>query len=369
MSAPLLSATLIVRDEAENLPACLGSVAPIADEIVVVDTGSVDGSAEIARAHGAIVLEHEWRDDFAAARNVALDAARGTWILYVDADERLRDVQPAAVSERLAGADEAAFRIHLRPFANSTPFLEYRLWRASPEIRFRGVIHEQVVEDIHELAGREGRPIADWPELALDHIGYDGDQAAKNRRNLPLLRRRLEADPANIFSWRHLARVLEATGDEAGAEDALERAVALARGERTPSSHGSLAWGDLVRLRHERGVRTSPPCSPRAGSAGRRTTSSSGSRATCCSTTAASTMRRRAFAASSRSTPTGLAPGGVAYDERIFGAFSWSSLGLAEFRAGRYADAAAAYAEAARLEPDNPEHAAKRALAAARDER
>ena len=159
-----------------------------------------------------------------------------------------------AVAGQLREARETAFRILLHPFAGATPFFEYRLWRADPEIRFRGVIHEQVVDDIHRVAARDGRPVSDWGELELDHLGYEGDQAAKHRRNLPLLRRQLDADPNNIFNWNHLARVLIAAGDPAGAEQALEEAVALARVEGSPSSHSSLAWGDLVRLRHDRGA-------------------------------------------------------------------------------------------------------------------
>ena len=92
MSAPLLSATLIVRDEERNLRDCLGSIDGVVDEVVVVDTGSTDGSVEIARELGARVDLPPWRGDFSEARNVALEEARGEWILYLDADERLRPV-------------------------------------------------------------------------------------------------------------------------------------------------------------------------------------------------------------------------------------------------------------------------------------
>lgn len=365
MSRPLLSATLIVRDEEENLGPCLDSLAGLADEIVVVDTGSRDASVAVAKEHGAEVIAHEWGDDFAAARNIGLDAARGDWVLYIDADERLRPLDAEAARRRLEGADEAAFRVHLRPFAHSTPYLEYRLWRADPSIRFRGVIHEQVVDAIHRVAVRDGRTVSDWPALELDHLGYDGDQARKHLRNLPLLRRRLKADPAAIFSRHHLSHVLLATGDAAGAEETLEHAVELARGEPQPSSDGSLAWGDLVRLRHERGADVGELLTEGKGrwpnnwqlvwiegnvalDAGRLEE--------------AIDCFRRLLAADT----AGLAEQGVSYDERIFGVFAQSSLGLALFRAGRFAESADAYAAAARLEPGNPEHEVKRTLAAAR---
>ena len=78
-AAPELSVCMIVRDEAEALPATLASLRVPADELVVVDTGSRDATREIARRAGARVLEEPWRDDFAAARNAALTAARGRW--------------------------------------------------------------------------------------------------------------------------------------------------------------------------------------------------------------------------------------------------------------------------------------------------
>jgi tetratricopeptide (TPR) repeat protein len=362
---PLLSATLIVRDEGRALPACLRSLQGLADEIVVVDTGSVDRSVEIAVEHGARVFHHEWGEDFSAARNLALDHARGEWILYIDADERVRSPDREALERRLETAPELALRVLLRPYVDSTPFYEHRLWRADPRIRFRGVIHEQVVDAIYRVAAEDRRPVAMWSGLVLDHVGYEGDQRTKHERNLPLLRRQLALDPSNMFNWRHLARVLVGLGDEDGAEEALQRAVALARsGIVSPltAMTGSLAWADLVTLRHQRGDDVTGLLAE-----GRARWPEQWQLVWIEGQIHLDRGRLEQAAACFRALLEvdldTLPEAGVSYDQRVFGVFAQSSLGLTLFRMGRYAEAAEAYAAAERLEPDEREHTAKRILA------
>lgn len=82
-----LSVTLITRNEAANLEACLLSVQG-ASEIIVVDEFSTDGTAEIARGLGAKVFQEEWKG-FAGQKNSAIEKARGPWVLSLDADERV----------------------------------------------------------------------------------------------------------------------------------------------------------------------------------------------------------------------------------------------------------------------------------------
>jgi glycosyltransferase involved in cell wall biosynthesis len=357
----LLSAALIVRDEEGVLGACLASLDGVVDEVVVVDTGSSDDSAEIARSAGADVHHLPWTGNFSRARNHGLERARGSWILYIDADERLRPVSRAAVEGLLADAEPVAFRMLLHPFRHATPYREYRLWRNDPRIRFRGVIHEKVMPAIEEVAAVEGRTIGDC-QLALDHVGYEGDQAHKHRRNLPLLRAQLEAEPDNVFNWRHLASVHAGLGDEGEAERALWRAVEVTRADSDRGLHGSLAYADLVRLRHQRGEDVRDLLAEaferypdnwllvwikaRAElDAGRYEV-------------ALEWLDRLTAVEVAR-----LPDAGVAYDGRLFGSFAQAARGLCLFRLGRYEEAAAAYREAEDREPENPEYRVKRRLA------
>ena len=84
---PSLSLCMIVKNEEKYLPRCLESLKPMVDEMIVVDTGSVDATCDIAEIFGAKLFDFQWQDDFAAARNFSLKQASGDWILVMDADE------------------------------------------------------------------------------------------------------------------------------------------------------------------------------------------------------------------------------------------------------------------------------------------
>ncbi len=87
--SPRLTICLITKNEERFLDQCLKSIRSVAWQIIVVDTGSTDRTVAIARQHGAEVCSFEWVDDFSAARNAALEHARGDWVLVLDADEEL----------------------------------------------------------------------------------------------------------------------------------------------------------------------------------------------------------------------------------------------------------------------------------------
>lgn len=103
-----LSVIVITRNEQEALPDCLSSVKNIADEIVVVDTNSVDNTVEIARSFGAKILTHEF-SGFSAQKQFALDQAQGPWVLNIDADERVSPNLAAELKRLLDGEGAPEF--------------------------------------------------------------------------------------------------------------------------------------------------------------------------------------------------------------------------------------------------------------------
>src|SRR4030095_2686093 len=212
-----LSATLIVRNEERFLGDCLRSLRDVADEIVVVDTGSTDRTPHIARHLGARLHHFPWRDDFSAARNHALDQARGEWILYIDADESLRPCDVGALRAQLSAPAHVAYNVLLHARPGLTPYLEMRLFRNDPAIRFRGVMHENIWPGIEAYRARRGGH-AGKSALVIAHGGYEGDQQPKHWRNLPLLARALREDPRRVFVLCHLANVCAAIGKERLAE-------------------------------------------------------------------------------------------------------------------------------------------------------
>ncbi len=92
----MISAVVLAGNEAKNLAACLASL-DWCDEIIVIDDFSTDRTVAIARENGALVFQHHLKNDFAGQRNFGLQKARGDWILFIDADERVSSALAAEI--------------------------------------------------------------------------------------------------------------------------------------------------------------------------------------------------------------------------------------------------------------------------------
>jgi tetratricopeptide (TPR) repeat protein len=231
-----LSLCMIVKDEEEMLGACLAAAAPAVDEIIVVDTGSSDRTIEIARSHGARVIEHAWDGSFADARNVSLDAATGDWLIYLDADEVLvEDDQERLRSLRGHTWREAFYLVetnHTGDLEDGTAVTHnaLRMFRNRPEYRFKGRLHEQVAYAMPgDLAER-----FEHTGVRVEHYGYLGvvrDAKEKSRRNIELLERQAAEGVDTPFHAFNLGSEYAAVGDAAAALAQFQRAWDGLRGE------------------------------------------------------------------------------------------------------------------------------------------
>ena len=235
-----LALVMIVRNEERSLARCLESARSSVDRIVVMDTGSQDRTVEIARSFGAEVHQMEWPNDFAAARNAALEKSDADWNVILDADEwfasglgslgpqllpPLGDAPPSFVGcIRVADAGEDA------PIRNFIP-------RVLPRgVRYDGRVHEQPITPL---------PRKILPSLVL-HDGYDEAQLHRKKgRNENLLRAELSERPDNVYLQYQLGRQYLLDGDNRAAAECLVASY-NASTVGTPFRHGIVIYTILA---------------------------------------------------------------------------------------------------------------------------
>lgn len=185
---PKLSVCMIVKDEEEFIEMAVKSVRHVADEVIVVDTGSQDRSCYLAANAGARVFEYAWNDDFSAARNYALDKAGGDWVFVMDADEclSLKDSERMRRYINVRVAD--AFCLFQRSYLNDSSVagwrpnegeyeegMQYngyfevpivRLFKNRVDYRFEGKVHELIEPSIRA----EGGTILNT-DIRIQHFG------------------------------------------------------------------------------------------------------------------------------------------------------------------------------------------------------
>lgn len=198
---PLLVASMIVRDEETMLAGALESVAGLADRVEICDTGSVDGTIAVAESMGAHVREIEWRNDFAWARNQALESCRDAeYALLFDADERILVDDPPTFRRwlRTWRSELDAILCDVRNdrgeggSASSNRSVRIAVAEA---LRFEGPIHEVV--KLGDKSADDSRLIF-HSGLHVEHLGYRAEvMESKNKaqRNIAISRAVYEADP------------------------------------------------------------------------------------------------------------------------------------------------------------------------------
>lgn len=180
-----VSVALIVRNEERSLARCLDSIAGAVDEIVVVDTGSIDATKEIARRYTKSVFDFTWRDDFSAARQYAFDQAKGDWVAWIDADDVVRNaggIRPlVATAPPDVGGFYWRYDCDRDDWGNAVcEFWRERCVRNNGSFHWEGRVHEVLVQQ--------------WPckllrsnAVTVEHHRDHSLSTQKLRRNLEIL--------------------------------------------------------------------------------------------------------------------------------------------------------------------------------------
>ncbi|MCV2355006.1 glycosyltransferase [Paucibacter sp. B2R-40] len=239
MASPALAMrtclVVIARDEAACIERLLNSARPWVDEMLVLDTGSVDATPTLAVACGARLEKFLWCDDFAAARNAALDAAGADWHVLLDADEWLISGGEALAALRQTPANfVGTIALQDQFLDGALRHAQSRLSRVLPgNIRYAGRVHEQ---PHHSL------PIQPL-NISVGHDGYLPDRLlAKRGRNQRLLLQELQVQPERAYLWYQLGKDCAVYDEHARAEQYFEKAAALPHPEQG-------WWFDLVTRR------------------------------------------------------------------------------------------------------------------------
>jgi len=214
-----VSLCMIAKNEAQNIGNCLHSVANFVDEVIVVDTGSTDRTAQIAKKLGAKVYRFEWCDDFAAARNYALQQVKGEWVLVLDADEELELAVISTLKEAIATAEHLVINLTRAEIGTTrSPYsLVSRLFRRHPDIRFTGFYHELIDHSVEKILTEEPHwRVITLPQVGINHYGYQATEIIKKQKfdfAKRLMTKHLQHYPDDVYMYSKLGALQLENGE------------------------------------------------------------------------------------------------------------------------------------------------------------
>ena len=262
MAKPVLSIGIIFRDDIRSIERCLKALEPlraaIPCQLVMADTGSVDGSRAVAERFADILFDFPWINDFAAARNAVMDRCAGQWFLAVDSDEYLdEDISELVYFLTHKKKQQHDFCTVVQRNYDTfemdhdySNFMAVRMARMSTGVRYEGAIHEHWTSKSGTLAIR---PLS---KTILHHDGYvglNGEKGlVKRERNLALIREKLAEDPEHLMTR---LQFIESGGMEDDFLDQLRRSVELVQqGVSSAEKVGPPIMRYAVMFGHTRGL-------------------------------------------------------------------------------------------------------------------
>jgi glycosyltransferase involved in cell wall biosynthesis len=235
---PTISCCMIVKNEEALLEKCLESVKDYVDEIIIVDTGSTDKTAEVAGRYTDKVYFHPWEGSFSKARNQALSYAACDWIFIIDGDEELLQGNGEKLQKTVLEAGSAdAFLVNtISTYSNGKKKARHnseRLFKNNGVIHYEGIVHNLVT----------GASCVKASKIEVMHYGYDVDEKKayeKFIRTTELLKKQIEENPQDPMPHHYLgvSYLTRGMNDNAAAESVL--AINLA--EQQTNDHPLYIW-------------------------------------------------------------------------------------------------------------------------------
>ena len=244
---PAISLCMIVKDEEKWLEGCVDGVKPIADEIIIVDTGSSDKTIQIAERLGGKVFRYEWDGSFSNARNFAISKASGDWILSLDADDRIAEQDLPKVRSLAGNRHFDGISFLIRDYTNneflenfvalqpgdkygsqSAGFRGYKLGRLVRMFRNRGILFEREIHEVveHSIRRRGGRILdTDIPIHHLGELKGKGVSESKLEKYEELSGLRVQSNPNDPKDNFDLGYFYFRKGDYEKAEYFYKRAI------------------------------------------------------------------------------------------------------------------------------------------------
>jgi len=227
----LISLCMIVKNEEVNLAECLQAIANYMDEIVIVDTGSTDRTKEIALQYTSKVYDYQWNNDFAVARNFSISKASNEFILVIDSDETIENINIDEIRRLIESNPSKIGRLlRINEFTRKgTPYkFRERVNRLFSKnyYQYSGTIHEQLIR-VGEIENDSANDTYLIP-LTIRHSGYEGEldtRKRKTERNINLLKKALVLNPDDPYLLYQLGKSYYMEEDYISACDFLGQAL------------------------------------------------------------------------------------------------------------------------------------------------
>ncbi|GAA0137571.1 hypothetical protein YSY43_44120 [Paenibacillus sp. YSY-4.3] len=214
LSKAPVSACIIVKNEEENIEACVSQLERIVEEIIIVDTGSTDRTKEIVEQRSIKVYAYEWMNDFAAARNYSISLASQPFILIIDADEQMDLDSAQSLFEYTANQSEKyPATVVLKNHMDQGKCVSSEITRLFPNhkgYKYEGLIHEQLTLEDKELEQ------VGSTNVVIHHYGYQTSEMTRKQkieRNLALIEQQLLLKPNSAYTRFQMGQTLYTNGD------------------------------------------------------------------------------------------------------------------------------------------------------------